>query len=175
MSAYGDYKKLCPKTFTKGFSVLASYDAPGKPVGQSFYIAKVPEMDKIGRYTPFRGQNLANLLASVIVFKGNSLDGLDWTPVSISGLVSNCKDCTVAKAVYDLYMYVAVAFLVMLLGFLIHLTMHAISPQARKEGFKRLQGSERCCNRYWTQILSHRTRSWRSCRRTRRHGNGIGR
>lgn len=87
MSAYGDYKKLCPKTFTRGFTVLASYDAPGKPVGQSFYIARIPEMDKI-----------------VVVFKGNGLEGLDWTPVSISSLVPNCRDCTVAKGVYDLYM-----------------------------------------------------------------------
>lgn len=53
MSAYGDYKKLCPKTFTKGYTLLASYDAPGKPVGQSFHIVKIPEMDKIVRICLF--------------------------------------------------------------------------------------------------------------------------
>lgn len=32
------------------------------------------------------------------------MDGLDRTPVSIEGLVSNCSGCKVAKGVYDLYM-----------------------------------------------------------------------
>lgn len=62
MAAYGDYKKLCPRTFTKGFTVLASYDAPGKPVGQSFYIARIPEMDKIVSWLPDTGLDTRLLL-----------------------------------------------------------------------------------------------------------------
>lgn len=87
MSAYGDYTTLCPKTFLRGFTVLQSFSVSGNPYGQAGYIAKIPEMQKI-----------------VIVFKGNSLTGLNYTPVSIEGLVSGCSGCKVAKGVYDLYM-----------------------------------------------------------------------
>lgn len=87
MSAYGDFRATCPSTFTQGFEVLQEFNIPGHPYGQSGYIAKVPEMKKI-----------------VIVFKGNSLDGLDFQYQSIEGLVANCQGCMVAKGVYDLYM-----------------------------------------------------------------------
>lgn len=87
MSAYGDYKKLCPSTFLKGFTVLQEMNLAGSPYGQSFYVAKIPEMQKI-----------------VIVFKGNSLTGLDYTPVSIEDLVGSCSGCKVAKGVRDLYL-----------------------------------------------------------------------
>lgn len=87
MSTYGDFRKTCPPTFPKGFTVLQEFNVPGKPYGQSGYIAKVPDMEKI-----------------VIVFKGNSMDGLSWEYQSIEHLIPNCQGCMVAKGVYDLYM-----------------------------------------------------------------------
>lgn len=42
MSAYGNYKKECPSTFTGGFKVLEEKDVKGHPMGQSLYTAKIP-------------------------------------------------------------------------------------------------------------------------------------
>lgn len=88
MSIYGNnYANQCKKTFTQGFEVLEHKDVPGHPMGQSYYIAKVPEMDKI-----------------VLVFKGSDWQSIDWAPVGMSDLVKNgCEACTVAKGVKDLY------------------------------------------------------------------------
>ena len=49
MSAYGDFRKTCPGTFPKGFTVLQEFNVPvpGMNVGQSGYIAKVPDMEKV--------------------------------------------------------------------------------------------------------------------------------
>lgn len=85
MSAYGNYNLTCPTTFTKGFTVLQTFDTP---LGQQGYIAHIPEMEKV-----------------VIVFRGrDDLDSLDWTPVSIEDLVISCPGCKAAAAVKALYL-----------------------------------------------------------------------
>jgi len=84
MSAYGDYSSLCPSTFTRGFTVLESFNAGG----QQGYTALIPEMEKV-----------------VIVFRGyEQFAKLNWTPVSIEDLVSDCQGCMVASAVKQLYL-----------------------------------------------------------------------
>lgn len=91
MSAYGDFRKTCPGTFPRGFTVLQEFNVqvPGLPIGQSGYIAKVPDMEKI-----------------VIVFKGNSMDGLSWEYQSLESMIPNCQGCMVADSIYKLYMAV---------------------------------------------------------------------
>ncbi|KAH9818370.1 hypothetical protein DFH28DRAFT_1105984 [Melampsora americana] len=84
MSTYGDYKQTCPLTFTKGFSVLEEFSTAFSQLG---YTAWVPEMRKI-----------------VIVFTGfRDYSELDWSPVSIEDLVSNCTGCMAASGVRNLY------------------------------------------------------------------------
>lgn len=84
MAAYGDYESLCPATFTKGFTVLEKFETP---IGQAGFVAHIPEMEKV-----------------VIVFKSeDNINLVDWTPVSISDLISDCQDCKAARGIKSLY------------------------------------------------------------------------
>ncbi|CAH7666775.1 expressed protein [Phakopsora pachyrhizi] len=80
MSIYGDYNKTCPQTFTQGYKIIQSFS--------NFYVAYIPEMDKI-----------------VVVFKGpGDYDNFDWYPVSISDIVSDCQYCMTARGVKNAYL-----------------------------------------------------------------------
>ncbi|KAG0144980.1 hypothetical protein CROQUDRAFT_659295 [Cronartium quercuum f. sp. fusiforme G11] len=85
MSAYGDYRKECRTTFTKGFKVLEDFSTD---IGQTGFTAWIPEMKKI-----------------VIVFKGyGNYPELSWVPTSVEDFVSDCTGCKVAQGIRDLYL-----------------------------------------------------------------------
>ncbi|PLW17587.1 hypothetical protein PCANC_13772 [Puccinia coronata f. sp. avenae] len=85
MASYGDYANLCPKTFTKGFTVLQTFSTRA---GQNGFIALIPEMVKV-----------------VIVFQGvENLQSIDWRPASIEDLVADCQGCAMASGVRQLYL-----------------------------------------------------------------------
>lgn len=94
MAAYGDYRTLCPSTFSvegNDFEILEEFKTD---LGQAGFVARVPLMDKI-----------------VIVFRGyDSLTPLSWDPVPITfaptTIIPNCTtptDCMTGKGILDLY------------------------------------------------------------------------
>ncbi|MBW0521268.1 hypothetical protein O181_060983 [Austropuccinia psidii MF-1] len=84
MSAYGNYKHDCPKTFTTGFEILQEFNTS---IGQSGYAALIPQMKNI-----------------VLVFKGyGEYQLLDWDTASIEDIVDNCKGCEAAQGIKSLY------------------------------------------------------------------------